>query len=64
MDFWDFVVRSEWPIVVAGGLWAFREQIKRKLESTTEASGLGMSSKLQRNRLTKPRTNLKRKSKR
>jgi hypothetical protein len=45
IDFWDFVVRSEWPVVVAGGLWAFREQIKRKLESTTEASGLGMSLK-------------------
>ncbi len=43
MDVWEFLARSEWPAVVAGGLFVFREPIKRKLESTVKASGLGMS---------------------
>jgi hypothetical protein len=43
MDFWEFLVRSEWPVVVAGGLFVFREPIKQKLESTVKASGLGVS---------------------
>ena len=43
MDFWEFLARSEWPVVVAGGLYAFREPIKRKLESAVKASGFGMS---------------------
>jgi len=43
MDFWEFLARSEWPLVVGGALLVFREAIRRKLDSTVKASGLGVS---------------------
>ena len=38
MDFWEFLARSEWPVVVAGGLYLFREPIKRALERAEKVS--------------------------
>jgi hypothetical protein len=43
MDLWEFLARSEWPVVVAGTLFVFRVPIERKLASTVKASGLGVS---------------------
>jgi hypothetical protein len=44
MDFWEFLARSEWPIVVAGALYVFREPIKKKLESVTKVTVPGASA--------------------
>jgi hypothetical protein len=49
MTFWEFVVRSEWPIVVGGALFVFREPIKQLLESVTKlkVSGPGFHGELE-----------------
>ncbi len=31
MDFWEFLARSEWPVVVGGTIVMFRRQIRRLL---------------------------------
>lgn len=45
MDFWEFLTRSEWPALAGAVVFIFREPIKKKLMSATEASIWGVSAK-------------------
>lgn len=46
MDVWEFVQRSEWPVLIGGVLWYFRKPLTRVIDHLrpTKVSGFGLSA--------------------
>jgi hypothetical protein len=50
MDFFEFVQKSEWPVLVGGVIWYFREPIKQLLTELrlTKFAPWGLSAEFER----------------
>jgi len=50
MDVWEFVVRSEWPIVVGGTIWLLRQSFQDMLNriSPTKVDAFGFKAEFER----------------
>lgn len=50
MDFWEFVVRSEWPIVVGGAIWLLRRSLRDMFNrvNPTKVDAFGFTAEFER----------------
>jgi hypothetical protein len=50
MDFWEFVARSEWPIVVGGAIWLLRRPLQDMLSrvTPTKVDAFGLKAEFER----------------